>query len=517
VVLLPLLLLACRSTSEPVSTPEPRPTTPAPVPVTTPVPTPVPTTTPTPTGDGTLSSLDVGTPLTPPFDPELRYYWVRAADLGTEVVVDAEGDGDVEVFLETPEGVVLGTGPALSVEAGQRIRVAIGQGDGARSYSVAVLEDDLPLPTVVGAPSEGWTFITSTCWTEADIPNAALVVDGNGTPGWWRRMAKKGFDVRVAPDGRITWMGRTEELPTTLQNLVLGPDGGYDAALGASDPLPEWIAPQVDEHEWFLLDDGTGIRILNYKVMEDLSPWGGPKSQRVEHQVAQQVDLDGNVLFEVSTQGMVDYDQLPPNLADDMPNEDWEPVHINSIDVDPADGHWVMSLHRVSAVVKVARTGPMAGQVLWQLGGWEGSDFAFVDDPRDGDWRGFGGQHSVRVTGPDRIEMFDNANGDQRERGDVRIAEYQLDHDAGEASLVWSHDFVGYGRAFAGGSAQSLANGHHLVGFGSLVTNAREERVPTVTELDVDGQEIWNLLLPEGCWTYRAWRFEGDPMSGWNP
>ena len=95
-VLLPLLLLACRSTSEPVSTPEPRPTTPAPVPVTTPVPTPVPTTTPTPTGDGTLSSLDVGTPLTPPFDPELRYYWVRAADLGTEVVVDAEGDGDVE-------------------------------------------------------------------------------------------------------------------------------------------------------------------------------------------------------------------------------------------------------------------------------------------------------------------------------------------------------------------------------------------------------------------------------------
>ncbi len=152
---------------------------------------------------------------------------------------------------------------------------------------MAVLEDDLPLPTAVGTPSEGWTFITSTCWTEADIPNAALIVDGNGTPGWWRRLAKKGFDVRLAPDGRITWMGRTEELPNTLQNLVLGPDGGYD--------------------------------------------------------------------------------------------------------------------------------------------------------------------------------------------------------------------------------------GHHLVGFGSLVTNAKEERVPTVTELDVDGQEIWNLLPPDGCWTYRAWRFEGDPMAGWNP
>jgi hypothetical protein len=170
-------------------------------------------------------------------------------------------------------------------------------------------------------------------------------------------------------------------------------------------------------------------------------------------------------------------------------------------------------MQRVSVIAKFARTGPQAGQMLWQLGG-EGSDFTFIDDERLDGWVGIGGQHSVRVTGPNRIEVFDNANGDARERGDVRIVEYQLDLDAMTATKVDEHVWEGRGRAFAGGSVQSLDNGHHVVAFGSLTTDAQGERVPTVTELDADGSETWHLYLPEGNWTYRAWRFEGDPLEG---
>jgi len=477
----------------------------------------------TPTSEADLESLTMGSvPVNPPFAPDLHYYWVRASDLGEVETVVAKAfasDAVVEVSVETPDGERLSTGPKLSSDANRRVRVDVTSGDGTeeRTYSVAVLSDGFPERTVEGEPSEGWTFLTTTFKEANGTTRALMILDGNGTPGWWRDVTKSTFDLRVAPDGRLTWMGRTAENPDALQNLVMAADGSIDVALTASEPQAGWSLTQVDEHEWYLLDDGTAIRILNYRVTEDLSPWGGPESQRVEHQMAQHVDLEGNVLFEFSTEGMVPYDDLPPNLVGDMDEIDWEPIHFNSIDVDPADGHWVVSMHRVSMVVKVARTGPQAGEVLWELGGAT-SDFTFVDDIRFTGWEGFAGQHSVRVTGPDRIKMFDNSRGDGREAGDVRAVEYQLDMDTMEASVVWHHTWTGRGQAFAGGSVQSLDNGHHLVGFGSLTTDANDDRVPTLTEIDANGEEIWNLWLPDESWTYRAWRFEGDPMTmDWIP
>jgi hypothetical protein len=261
-----------------------------------------------------------------------------------------------------------------------------------------------------------------------------------------------------------------------------------------------------------LLDDGTALRILNGKVLEDLTPWGGDLDQPVEHQKAQQVDLDGNVLFDFSSEGVLPYDLLPPNLKASMQAPDFEPFHINAIDVDPFDGHWVMSMQRVSMVIKVARHGAQQGQVLWKLGG-PASDFTFIDDVRPTGWTGFAGQHSVRVVGPDRVAMFDNGLGDSEHAGDVRFVEYQLDLDRMEAHIVDVHEWTGRGNAWAGGSVQELPGDGHLIGFGSMRFGGDVDVVPVATELDASGAETWHLWLPGG-WSYRSWRVFGDPLAG---
>ena len=519
-----LALVACRSAEDPAP-PAPTDTTTADTPTLTDSGTSVPTgTTPTadtasPTDTGpapSLTSLDVGVPLNPPFDPDTRYYWVRASDVGglDDLSLTVSDGASLDVSLETPDGEGMSmSGPLDDL----RLKVTVSRGGRRVAYSVALLSDTFPVPEATGTASEGWTFVTVTYKEPLAFDRAVMAVDSNGTPGWWRSQRKAAYDFRIAADGRFTWIGRDTPAAPTLQNLRIDDDGSFDLVLETGPVDPTWIDPKVDEHEFEVLADGTSLRLLNYRVMEDLSPWGGPAEQRVEHQVAQHVDAQGNVLFEFSTEGLVPYDELPAPLLANMVDEDWEPFHINSIDIDPADGHWVMSLQRISTVFKVARTGPQQGEVLWLLGGLS-SDFRFVNDERDDGWMGFAGQHSARVTGPDRIELFDNANASNSATGDVRVVEYQLDTTKMEATLVWEHEWTGRGRAYAAGSVQSLADGHHLVGFGSLIEDVDGARVPTLTELDGDGQEIWHLTLPDGHWSYRGWRFQGDPMrGGWVP
>jgi hypothetical protein len=193
--------------------------------------------------------------------------------------------------------------------------------------------------------------------------------------------------------------------------------------------------------------------------------------------------------------------------------DDVEPFHTHAIDADPYDGHWVISLQRVSAVIKVARDGPQQGQVLWMHGG-PLSDFTLVDDLRPSGWEGPAGQHTVRVVGPDRIAMFDNGLADSTGQDDMRVVEYQLDLDAMEAHVVHQRVWTGRGNATDGGSVQDLPGGGRLVGFGTLTVGDDDAPIPTPTELDAEGKEGWNLWLPGGQWSYRAWRFQGDPMTG---
>jgi hypothetical protein len=462
-----------------------------------------------------LASLELsGVPLSPSFAPGRSYYAVMASQLPAMVSVDAvplEDDAEVVVRLETVDGSFLAMGEELSVSSGQRIRIDVVSGDGVarRTYSVGVLPDDFPRPYVEGTASAGWTFLATRSIDTYD--RFVMAVDDKGTPGWWRRV--NAHDARVTADGRISFYGFVDGA-SGPRNLVLSEDlAAWDVNLGPGSIPAGWSSVQVDEHEWDVQGDGTANRITLGKVLEDTTPWGGSSDHLVEHQKAQHVDLNGNILFEWSTQGLLPYDLLPPNLADDIAEPDWEPFHINSIAVDPEDGHWVMSLQRVSLVIKVARHGPQQGEVLWKLSGGQGSDITIVDDVRPSGWVGFAGQHDVRVTGPNRISMYDAGLGDSRNVGDARYVEYELDLDSMEARIVEQHVWEGWGNGKAGGTAQHLPSGGVLIGFGSLTEGDDGTDVPIAMELSPDGEEVWSLWAPGETWSYRAWRQYGDPLQ----
>ena len=93
-----------------------------------------------------------------------------------------------------------------------------------------------------------------------------------------------------------------------------------------------------------------------------------------------------------------------------------DPIHMNSMSLDPCDSNLVLSLVNLNQVVKISRK---TGEILWRLGG-RNSDFAIPTDLI------FAGQHHVTVCGPGpTILMLDDSPTPWRKRS--RVLEFVLD------------------------------------------------------------------------------------------
>jgi hypothetical protein len=184
-------------------------------------------------------------------------------------------------------------------------------------------------------------------------------------------------------------------------------------------------------------------------------------------------------------------------------------AHINSVQ-EVGDGDVIASFRHFSSVFRIAtraHDGYQPGDVIWKLGGRD-SSFDFVDDPYGGPCA----QHTAYELPNGHVLLFDNGtNGlcvDQSDptgptinRGQSRVAEYQLDTTNRTATLVWSYEPPNH-NAFFAGSAQRLGNGNTLVGW-AAATQA------VATEVSADRTPVWELEAvpdPDGkrYFTYRA-------------
>ncbi|MCA9490243.1 MAG: aryl-sulfate sulfotransferase [Myxococcales bacterium] len=483
---------------------------------------PAPTDGPSATGapSARLTRLEIGVPLGPTFDPDRGTYAVRASDLPDPIPLIAEPEdpaATVTVQLETVDGEV--ESGALRPLPDHRVRVTVTDGERVGRYVVGLLPDDFPdLHTEGDTGSNRWVMLANFDFTNQppDVSRALLVVDGAGTPGWWRRTDTPSFDLRATRDGRLSWNGTGG--PAGLEGFVVGP--GHAEETRGPVALPGFDV-LGDPHEFDVLDDGGALLIVGAMRDEDLTAWGGPGSMPVLHQAVEQLDPDGNLVFWWTTAGLLDYAELPDAVLRQMTAaSQFEPYHLNSVEIDPDDGQWLISTRLSSQVLKVAREdgtfdgrSVSAGEVVWRLGG-PNSDFVFVGDDRNQGWQGFSEQHCARSVGAHRIMVFDNGtSADLGAVGTARMATYELDTTTWTATLVDSHVLDGGGPTPAGGSVQRLPDGHTLIGWGSL-QEANGAKAPSVTEIDADGREIWRLVLPDNQWTYRAFAAEGDPVDG---
>ena len=142
--------------------------------------------------------------------------------------------------------------------------------------------------------------------------------------------------------------------------------------------------------------------------------------------VVQEVDVaTGRVLFEWRTDehvGFVDSYHAAP----DDPTVPWDYFHVNSIAVDPADGHLLISGRNMWAFYKVHRR---TGEVIWTLGG-KRSDFEI------GRGAHFAFQHHVRPHPGGRITIFDNEAGPPKEAEQSRGLVLAVDERAFTAKFV---------------------------------------------------------------------------------
>ncbi len=460
-------------------------------------------------GADSLSVSGTGVGMYPDFRADITRYAITSTEQtsGTVTVAAtaATSGGVVEVEGRRASGPVTVDG----LEPGEEVSVIVTDGADRTAYALVYLPAGFPALTVTtGAePTEPGDHlgITLNTFSGAD-PRYNAIIDRNGVPVWVERGSTDGADndLQQQPGGEITLFRPTTEPGHTGSDLVV-----LDERMVEIDRRRVGGGlTNTDSHDALLLADGSTV-LMGYEP-------GVHDGNEVLDATIQKLDPTGTPVFTWDSRAFydesLDRSPWPPNGAN--PREDY--AHINSVvEVPDGTGDLVASFRHFSAVFRIAtrdRDGlggePQAsydaGDVVWKLGGRD-SSFAFVDDPESGPCA----QHTARLVDADTIVIFDNGSpagcvdpadptGDGIARYVTRVTEYDLDIEAGTATLVDAATLTfptsGGGDeqpAFAlfAGSSQRLDDGHTLIGWGS-------ERHALATEIDADGTRLWEIRTP---------------------
>lgn len=422
----------------------------------------------------------VRVPLTPSFAAMTTRYSVIAEETPDDVMVTATADPALSITIDGTDATN-GEALTLDTEPGAEIPIIVSNGEGdSRTYTVLYMPDDFPeLEVTVNEPEAATEPIFVGLRGRSYF---LALLNNDGVPLFWQQMPDQIYDFKRHPGGEYSYCLRTGG-EAYSEHVIL------DESFEEVERLQTVDLVHTDVHEFHILPDGDRILMAYEPMVRDLTAFGGGPADTVEDSVVQQVTPEGSVVFQWNS-----WDDLP---YDESLRGSSEYAHVNSVSVTP-DGDWLLSARGHSAVVKIDRE---TGDELWQLGGI-GGDFTFVDDP-------FGnlcGQHTAFELAGDRILLFDNGQAcypDVPARGEhTRVVEYELDHTAMTATLVWSYDREGaYTRSQ--GSSQRLANGNTFIGWG---------RGPDqlATEVDSEGNVVFEIEAHDQdgiSISYRAWRF----------
>ncbi|KAL6411535.1 putative arylsulfotransferase-like protein [Ilyonectria robusta] len=274
----------------------------------------------------------------------------------------------------------------------------------------------------------------------------------------------------------------------------------------------------LNNHECYITEDDTVVIIFDEYTPADLTSLGGPaEGHGVIQQHVQEIDpVTNTVLFHFST---LNHFPVSSSLMPYWDNgglfHDYS--HMNSAQKTP-EGDFLISIKHFGCIIMV--NGKNA-QPKWIMGGARNQ---FTDITKDGTAT-FGPQHHARISGKDRITLFDNAqwnNGFCEGRGSKgghcsRGLELEYDLEAMTVWVVneWYHP-QGLISATRGG-VQPLPNGNTLIAWGQ---NAM------YTEHTPDGEVVMDIqrsLVDEDrlghntLIAYRAWKGDWEGKPTWGP
>lgn len=354
---------------------------------------------------------------------------------------------------------------------------AMGSRTVARSASILVTTGALPdaIQTLrlagSGTPSPGYTLMVPI--SLATDPIAYVVIfDEKGEIVWYRAFSGEGWAVEAKQqqNGDITvFLGRSYGWqPNYGRYVQVKPSGEIVRAFTASAPF------YTDPHELLLSFSDTVLvaaHLFGYELQRfDLSALGGMSDVLLGVHTIERQTAAGVTEFRWNSAGHFSPGDWPTQKSQTL-----DVVHPSSLGLDH-DGNYVASFQAMDEITKIdSRT----GEIIWRFGG-RNNQFPIEDDPLGG----FGGQHHVQVLSDGHLLLFDNQA--RTRPAQSRAVEYSLDTSAMVARMVWEYRPQPSVASPIMGSAQRLASGNTLVGFGAA---------GRVAEVDGDGVAVWEGSL----------------------
>ena len=361
------------------------------------------------------------------------------------------------------------------------------------SDSFVTVPSSFPEMTVTvpaNGTGDGYIFLSNFTvdWTDRGVSKSTpylLILDNEGEPVFYRNMGKgrPTLDFKKQPNGLLTygvWADKFYGMDSSY-NIVKS----YEAGNGY----------RIDIHDLQIIANDHVLLMIYDTQPVDMRPYGGLPDAMVTGLVLQELDVDGNVVFQWRSW---DHFELTDSVID-LTQANIDYVHGNAIELD-LDGNLLISSRNLDEITKIDR---QTGDVIWRLGG-KNNEFTFVNDPEP-----FFAQHDIRRLDNGNITIFDNRAGPGSTF--ARAVEYELDETNMIATLVWEHRNDRMSPAM--GNAQRLSNNNTMIGWGSVY--------PSLTEVKPNGEVAFELsfvpyaepnLLRN---SYRAFRFEweGNPTT----
>lgn len=300
-----------------------------------------------------------------------------------------------------------------------------------------------------------------------------MIYETDGTPYFYQKTENISIDFKVHQNG-------------ILSRNIRG-DNGYFVLMDSNYNYIDSIQPKngygLDHHDFQITPDETFLIIAIENRNFDLSEIveGGRASVRFRGNHVQEIDKDGNLLFEWVCWDHFDLTDTDKQLAN-VSSVDY--MHMNSVGLD-YDGHILISCRSFSECTKINKN---TGEIIWRLGG-KNNQFTFINDTIP-----IHHQHDFRaVPGhPNNYTIFDN--------GVPRAIQYYIDTTSMTAEKVWEYDSPE--RPSPGmGNAQRLNNGNTFINwaYGSL---------PKCTEVTPEGEIVYEISYSYE--SYRTFRFDWE-------
>jgi hypothetical protein len=295
------------------------------------------------------------------------------------------------------------------------------------------------------------------------------------------------FDFKILPDGRMAWseFGVFSQVSKDMGVYII--DSTF-RLLKIEKQRREYATTQ---HDFHLLPNGNRMVLGAEDVTVDCSQIveNGHPAANVVQALLQEQDPLGNVVFQWKS-----LDHLPVAASyEDLTVPAIRYIHNNAAWQD-TDGHWLLSLRHLSAIVKVNQE---TGAVMWIMGG-KLNQFTFVGDNDDEAPFHTSYVHDVRRTHEGNIAMFDN--GTQKPIQYSRGVEFKIDEANKIATRVWQYRPAVDAYASIQGGMQTLPNGNRILAWGSAVQNGS----PAVTEVDSLGNVVFEANYPRVMYPYRV-------------